>query len=101
MNMTLQTATFTLDALSGRVFEGYATAEQWNGWERPLFPFESARQITQAASEYQTAFYDEDADEFVFEIVDGETERFGAVAVAGVGKLYSIGAGVWIWERHE
>jgi hypothetical protein len=95
----MKAALFSIEATGERVFEGYTTAEDWNGWERPLFPFESAQQIAEAVSEYQTAFYDEGADEFVFEVEDSDDERFGAVEVETIGKLYPIGAGVWIWER--
>ncbi len=99
MKTTPTAAAFALESLGNQLFEGYAEGELWNGWERPLFPFESAQQIAEAANEFQTAFYDALADEFIFETEDGETERFGAVEVEQIGKLYPIGAGLWIWER--
>lgn len=94
----MEAALFSIEATGSRVFEGYTAGELWNGWERPLFPFESAQRIADAVNEFQTAFYDALADEFVFETEDGETERFGAVEVEEIGKLYPIGAGLWIWE---
>lgn len=92
--------TFSMEWLPQATFQGYTRGDTWNGWECPLFPFESARRIADAVSEYQTAFYDEGADEFVFEVED-DSERFGAVEVKDIGKLYPIGTGAWIWEKHE
>jgi hypothetical protein len=94
----MKTAFFSMEATGTRTFAGYSDGQQWNGWERPYFPFDSAQHIAEAMSDYQTAFYDEAADEFVFERELGEAERFGAVEFDGSGKLYPIGAGAWIWE---
>jgi hypothetical protein len=50
------------------------------------------------------ANYDENTDEFVFEVSGGEAgnefQRFGAIYADGV-KLYPIGVFDWIWEEVE
>lgn len=100
-NLTLTPAFFSLETIGDRLFAGYTEREDWNGWARPYFLFETAQQIADAVSEFQTAFYDANADAFVFEVEDDEPEIFGALSVEGIGKIYPIGAGSWIWEKAE
>lgn len=97
----IERAVFFLDAYEGVEFEGYTLGEWWNGFECPLFPFESGQRIVEVSGVEQTAFYDESADQFVFAETDDENdpERFAPVHVEGVGKLYPIGARVWTWDR--
>jgi len=95
----MKRAFFSMDATGDRTFAGYSDGRLWNGWECPSFPFESAQQIAAAVAEYQPAFYDADADQFTFQSEGEEAEHFGGVEVEGIGKLYPIGAGAWIWER--
>ncbi len=98
----LEKAVFVLDAFEGEEFEGYTQGETWNGFECPYFLFESAQRLMSALSaEGQTAFYDEKTDEFVCAEEDYEDapDRYGALEVEGLGKLYPVGAFVWTWGR--
>lgn len=97
----MKPAFFSMDATGTQTFAGYSDGQLWNGWARPLFSFDSAQQIAEAISQHQTAFYDAEADEFIFEGDDDETERFAAIEVEGIGKLYPIGTGAWLWENKK
>lgn len=98
-------ARFSLDAYEGEMFEGYTRGETWNGFECPYFLRENAERIIEVFSSRQTAFYDEMADCFVFVSEDNsdedEAERFSALEVAGIGRIYPIGAFVWAWDKVE
>ena len=86
---------FQIEALGERTFIGYTEGGSWNGWAVPFFAFAQAIAIAEAMISYSTAYYDGDADEFVF---DDEEERFGSVQIDGL-TLYGIGAGSWTWEE--
>jgi len=94
-------ANFILDAYIEDIFEGYTKGEEWNGFECPLFTLDSAQHIVEVVGRDQTALYDEAADEFIFAEEDCEDgpDRYGAVEVEGIGKLYPIGSRVWIWGK--
>lgn len=97
-------ATFVLDAFEGEEFEGYTQGETWNGFECPYLTFESAQRLMAVLSAGgQTAFYDAASDQFVCAGEDGEDDpdRYGALQVEGLGKLYPVGAFVWTWGRVE
>jgi hypothetical protein len=96
---TLTRSTFQLDVTGPATFSGHSTGTGWNGWALPHFTFDVAQRIVEAIRLFQDAHYDAIADEFVFETPDGDEERFGAVEIKGLGKLYPIGAGSWIWEE--
>jgi hypothetical protein len=97
-----QKATFILDAFEGEEFEGYTQGETWNGFACPYFPFERAQRLMAVLSaEGQVAFYDEEADQFVYSEEDEDEEdanRYSALEVEGIGKLYSVGTRVWTWS---
>lgn len=98
----LEKAVFVLDALDGEEFEGYTQGEEWNGFECPYFPFESAQRLMSVLSaDGQTAFYDEKAGRFLYaeEDYEDDPDLYGALEVEGLGKLYPIGALVWTWGR--
>lgn len=105
---TLRTASFGLDALGERIFEGYTDGKLWNGFDRPIFTFDGAMQIVAAwRSQGWAANYDEAADEFIFsgghDFETGEPngeESFGSVKLDG-SKFYAVGAGSWTWEELE
>lgn len=94
----MKSASFKLDGLDDQIFPGYTDGRHWNGWACPRFAFEVAQSIVSYSRLLQTAFYDEEVDEFVFG--DEDEERFGAVEVEGK-RLYQIGAGSWIWEEAD
>ena len=97
-------ATFVLDALEGEEFEGYTQDEQWNGFACPHFPLESAQRLMAALSNLgQTAFYDTQTDQFVCaeEDYEDDPDRYGAVEVEGLGKLYAVGSHMWTWTRAD
>lgn len=89
----MRQAQLQMDIMGDQTFAGYTQCEDWNGWARPYFTFEVAQNIVESLRIYQTAHYDTESDELVFED-DGEEERFGAIEVEGQ-KLYPIGAGSW------
>lgn len=98
-----QKATFTLDAFEGEEFEGYTQGETWNGFACPYLPFESAQRLMSVLrAEGQMAFYDEKTDQFVCAEEDEDEEdadRYRAIEIEGLGKLYPVGSRVWTWER--
>ena len=91
---------FSLEMIEERAFSGFAEEGDWNGWARPLFTREVGLQILKSLQAFQTAHYDSQNDEFVFESFDGDEERFGPVNIHGQ-LLYPIGTGSWIWEECE
>ena len=92
---------FTLDFLEGQQFEGYTRGEDWNGFACPYFTFDQAQCIADAwRGSGKNASYDNNRDEFTFEMQDGEEDRFYSEEIEGV-KLYPIGAGSWIWSESE
>lgn len=98
----MQSSLFSISLLDGETFEAYTDGEDWNGWARPYFTFDSARQLVAAwIGQGWKAAYNEDEDTFSFEeATDGEVEKFPPVVVDG-RKLYPIGAGSWIWEDNR
>ncbi len=101
-SIMLEKAVFVLDAFEGEEFEGYMQGETWNGFACPYFPFESAQRLMLVlCAAGQTAFYDEKTDEFVCaeEDYEDDPDRYGALEVEGLGKLYSVGAFAWTWGR--
>jgi len=96
-----QKATFVLDAFEGEEFEGYTQGEAWNGFACPYFPFESALRLMSVLSAGgQIAFYDKESDQFVCaeEDYEDDPDRYGALEIEGVGKLYPVGTQVWTWS---
>lgn len=97
-------ATFVLDAFEGETFEGYTQGETWNGFECPYFPFDSAQRLMEVLQDAgQVAFYDAQHDQFVCaeEDYEDDPDRYSALEVEGIGKIYPIGARVWTWSRAE
>lgn len=90
---------FSIEWLGEQTFEGYTQGGDWNGWECPFFPFESAERIVAAYKKLgHRASFDQERDAFCFTNEEsGEVEKFSAVEVAG-RTLYAIGARAWIWE---
>ena len=99
---TFEKATFVLDAFEGEEFEGYTQGETWNGFACPFLPFESAQRLMEVLNAAgQKAFYDAATDHFVCaeEDYEDDPDRYGALEVEGVGKLYPVGTRVWTWEQ--
>lgn len=93
---------FTIDSLDGYVFDGYTDGEEWNGFACPYFTYNQAEKVLEAyLATGRKAWYDADADRFVFE-VDGkdEVDSFNAVELVGE-KFYPVGAFCWIWDEAE
>lgn len=89
---------FTIESIPRQQFEGFTDGGNWNGWATPYFSFEQAQRIVEAHNS-GNARYDEENDQFVFNI-DDEEEFYPAVLEDG-RKLYSIGNGSWIWEEAD
>lgn len=93
---------FTIDVYGDVQFDGFTTDEDWNGWACPYFTFEQAQRIVAEHQRFGLlAWYDADADKFVFSVEQGrvgEPDEFEAVEIDG-RKLYPIGARCWIWEE--
>jgi hypothetical protein len=101
----MREAKFSHDSLGDSKFRGYTRDESYNGFACPYFSYDQAVLILQAWLEHGLAAnYDENTDEFVFEVSGGEAgnefQRFGAIYADGV-KLYPIGVFDWIWEEIE
>lgn len=89
---------FGIETFPEQEFVGFSKGEEWNGWACPYFAFEEGQKILRAHnSAGRTAWFDEKADQFVFEI-NGEEEYFPAIH-ENDGKYYPIGNGSWIWEE--
>lgn len=82
--------------------EGFDLRSEWNGWACPAFTLEQGQRLVDEwnhatkRSEHDGAYYDDDADEFVFftgPYID-EEERFGR----NENGLFEIGAFAWTWE---
>jgi hypothetical protein len=101
----MREAKFSHDFLGDSEFRGYTRDEDYNGFACPYFTYDQAMLILQAWLEHGLAAnYDENTDEFVFEVSGGEAgnefQRFGAIYADGL-KLYPIGVFDWIWEEVE
>jgi len=100
---TFEKATFILDAFEGEEFEGYTQGETWNGFACPYLTFESAQRLMDVLTiAGQTAFYDEKTDQFLCaeeEEDEEDSDRYGALDVEALGRLYPIGARVWTWAK--
>lgn len=101
----MREAKFSHEFLGDSEFGGYTRDEDYNGFACPYFSYDQAMLILQAWIEHgRAANYDENADEFVFEVTGGEAgdefQRFGAIYADGL-KLYPIGVFEWIWEEAE
>jgi hypothetical protein len=96
----MRKAEFAIDTFPGLKLNGFTDNENSNGWACPYFEFEEADRIINAhKTTGQRAWFDENNDEFVFE-VSGEIESYPAINNDGQ-KLYPIGYGVWIWEENN
>ena len=101
----MREAKFSHDFLGDSEFRGYTRDEDYNGFACPYFSYDQAMPILQAWVEHGLAAnYDENSDEFVFEVSGGEAgnefQRFGAIYADGL-KLYPIGVFDWIWSEVE
>ena len=90
----------------GCSFMGYSTANRWNGWECPLFPRESANEISQYYSnDYCHMIYDEETDCYIAEHPsDNCSEKYEGKDYVVSGKiehLYAIGSHKWCWYKEE
>ena len=102
--MRFEKAIFVLDAFEDEQFEGYTRGETWNGFACPYFPFESAQHLMNVLSAVgQVAFYDEENDQFVCaeEDYQDDPDRYEAVMVKELGKLYPVGSFAWTWEKMQ
>lgn len=114
---TLTPATFAIEFNYGEVeLPGYTFGDRWNGWQCPHFTHAQGMAVVNAwnrsLAEYarfkgldlsaQLAYYNADADEFVFpdEQADTGADRFGPV-YRGTRReqLYPIGAWGWTWDE--
>jgi hypothetical protein len=100
--MSLRPATFSLEPLGDRTFDGYTTGDTWNGWACPRFTFVQAQRLVKAYEENGLkAWYDEVADAFSFEVKAGndlkEVDTFPVEELDGK-QFYPVGAFCWIWE---
>jgi hypothetical protein len=90
---------FLIDIIGEAEFEGFTEDYRWNGFACPYFTFDQAQCIVSAWQEAgNAASYDKENDEFMFEIRDGEHDRFGPIEIEGL-MLYPIGAACWIWDE--
>lgn len=101
----MREAKFSHDFLGDSEFRGYTRDEDYNGFACPYFTCDQAMLILQAWLEHGLAAnYDENTDEFVFEVSGGEAgnefQRFGTIYDDGL-KLYPIGVFDWIWQEVE
>ncbi|HSS20968.1 MAG TPA: hypothetical protein VLL54_12910 [Pyrinomonadaceae bacterium] len=101
----MREARFRHDFLGDSEFRGYTRNEDYNGFACPYFIYEQAMLILTAWLEHGlAASYDENKDEFVFEVSECESgnefQRFGAIYSNGM-KLYPIGVFEWNWEEAE
>ena len=101
----MREAKFSHDFLGDSEFRGYTRDEDYNGFACPYFSYDQALPILQAWVEHGLAAnYDENSDEFVFEVSGGEAgnefQRFGAIYANGL-KLYPIGVFDWTWAEVE
>lgn len=101
----MREAKFSHDFLGDSEFRGYTRDENYNGFACPYFSYDQAMPILQAWVEHGLAAnYDENSDEFVFEVSGGEAgnefQKFGAIYADGL-KLYPIGVFEWIWSEVE
>lgn len=103
--MSLQPATFALDAFGDRYFHGFTEGQRWNGFACPLFPLEEAVRlalINNATTYCGRIEYDSARDAFLFyeeedeSRTDVEPQVYAAVNVDGQ-RLYAIGAFGWTW----
>lgn len=99
----MREATFAIDFLENKTFQGYTQDEEWNGFACPYFSFEQGRQLIEVWRERGwSARYDDSKDEFTFQMNNGKEEgsydSFPAIEVEGK-KLYAIGAFNWIWDE--
>ncbi len=90
----------------GCSFIGYSTENRWNGWECPLFPRESANEISQYYNnEYCCMRYDEETDCYIAEYPsDNCSEKYEGQDYVVNGKiehLYAIGSHEWCWDKAE
>lgn len=91
---------FTIDTFQGLKLTGFTDDDGYDGWACPYFMSDEAQKIVEAHNATgQKAWFDENDDQFVFEIND-DTEFYQAVESSGQ-KLYPIGNGSWIWEEVE
>lgn len=104
-------SSFSLDLLGSDIsFHGWTDGSLWNGWSKPLFEFYEAQKLLETlaeaykqANEPLQAWYDNEEDSFNF-ILPEETEPecYPAETIEFEGRelrVYSIGAGAWIWEE--
>ena len=97
---------FKIELLGYEIFEGFTIGEDWNGWACPYFTFDQAQkvlkqynQLREIIGQKDLAFYDENADAFVFpENGKDESEIFVAV-IENDRRYYPVGAFCWIWEE--
>ncbi len=105
--MSLQSATFALDAFGDRYFHGFTDGKRWNGFACPLFSLEEALRLTRinnATTYCGRIEYDAIRDAFVFdEHADGDDNALPSVPVVfwpefvDGQKVYGIGASAWCW----
>lgn len=95
---------FVIDTLGDKIFDGYSQGEEWNGWACPYFTFEQSQRILEAHRERGIkAWYDEDSDQFAFDLNQtgqDDIDAFPPIELEGL-KLYPIGSGCWIWEEER
>lgn len=101
----MREAKFSHESLGESEFGGYTRDEDYNGFACPYFTYDQAMLVLQAWIEHGLAAnYDENTDEFVFEVSEGEagdeSQRFSAIYADGL-KLYPIGVFEWKWEEIE
>lgn len=102
----LRKTKFQIDTLGDQEFDGFTTGETWNGFACPYFRFAEAQRVLAACKALgDQGYYDAATDEFVFTGLPpepwDESQRFGPTDVKGLGKLYAIGAAMWIWSEVE
>ena len=111
--MSLQLATFALDAFGDRYFHGFTEGQHWNGFACPLFPLEEALRLTlinNATTYCGRIEYDPARDAFLFYENEDESDAgnqsdagvepqvYAAANIDGM-KLYAIGAFGWTWDK--
>jgi hypothetical protein len=96
---------FTIDAIEGKVFDGFTDGASWNGFACPYFTHEQGNVVLAAfkAAGDKGAHFDAGRDEFVFTGIDerwDEPDRFDGVVINGT-VYYAIGAFSWCWFNEE
>ena len=96
-------ALFTIEDVTQK-FEGFTDGRRWNGWGMPRFEFLQAQRVV-GVFDPDHGHYNPAIDAFMTITADSEEELWPGEIIAlpdgGTTKVYSVGAGSWIWEEED